>query len=119
MPQLVQLPDIFWSQLFWLAVVFGILFFVVGMNMLPKIEGTIDARHAKISEDLAAAERARTQADETEADYRSRIDASRAEALRATQASKADAALEAEKQIKAADEEIGVKTRAGEERIQA
>ena len=28
MPQITQLPLIFWSQLFWLAVVFGIIFFV-------------------------------------------------------------------------------------------
>ena len=44
MPQIAQLPDIFWSQLFWLAIVFGILFFVIGRGMLPKIQATVDAR---------------------------------------------------------------------------
>jgi len=34
MPQLAQLPQIFWSQLFWLAVVFGITFFVIGLGMV-------------------------------------------------------------------------------------
>ena len=86
MPQLDQLPEFFWSQLFWLAVVFGILFFVIGRSMLPKIEATVDARDAKVTEDLAAAQRAREQADEIETDYRARIDAGRAEALRAKQA---------------------------------
>lgn len=119
MPQLDQLPEFFWSQLFWLAVVFGILFFVIGRNMLPKIEGTVDARDAKVAEDLAAAERARAQADEVEADYRARIDASRAEALRAVQASKQDAAREAEARVKAADAALATKTGAAEARIQA
>ena len=53
MPQIDQLPDIFWSQLFWLAIVFGIIFFVIGRGMLPKIEATVDARDAKIADDLA------------------------------------------------------------------
>jgi F-type H+-transporting ATPase subunit b len=117
MPQLAQLPTVFWSQLFWLAVVFGILFFAIGRRMVPKIEATVDAREARVVEDLAAAGRARDQADEIEADYRSRIDASRAEALRAVQASKQDAAREGEERMKAVDAEIAAKTRAAEDRI--
>ena len=35
MPQIEQLPFIFFSQLFWLAVVFGIIFFVIGRGMVP------------------------------------------------------------------------------------
>jgi F-type H+-transporting ATPase subunit b len=119
MPQLDQLPEFFWSQLFWLAVVFGILFFVIGRSMLPKIEATVDARDAKVTDDLAAAQRAREQADEIETDYRARIDAGRAEALRAGQASKQDAAREAETRVKAADAELANKTGAAEARIQA
>lgn len=117
MPQLIQLPDILWSQLFWLAVVFGVLFFVIGRNMLPKIEATVDARDAKVAEDLAAAERARAQANETEAAYRARMEASRAEALRVTQASKEKAAGDGEDRVKAADAEIGAKTKAAEDQI--
>lgn len=119
MPQLDQLPEFFWSQLFWLAVVFGILFFVIGRSMLPKIEATVDARDAKVTEDLAAAQRAREQADEIETDYRARIDAGRAEALRAVQSSKQDAAREAETRVRAADAELANKTGAAEARIQA
>jgi F-type H+-transporting ATPase subunit b len=117
MPQLSQLPDIFWSQLFWLAVVFGLIFFVVGRGMLPKVEATVNARDAKVTDDLAAAERARVQADEIEAAYRTRMDASRAEALRVIKASKEAAALQAEGRVKAGDVEIGAKTAAAEQRI--
>lgn len=117
MPQLAQLPDIFWSQLFWLAIVFGIIFFVIGRGMLPKIQATVDARDSKIAEDLAGAERARAEASQTEEAYRARIDESRLEAMRVTQASKQDALRETEVRIKTADAEIGVKTTAAEDRI--
>src|SRR5687768_13618895 len=103
MPQLEQLPTIFWSQLFWLAVVFGIVFFAIGRGMLPKIEATVDDREAKVVEDLAAAESARDQADETEAEYRARIDAGRAEALKVTAAAKQDSSRATEAQVRDAD----------------
>lgn len=119
MPQLEQLPAIFWSQLFWLAVAFGILFFVIGRGMLPKIEATVDDREAKVAEDLAAAERARGQADETEEEYRSRIDAGRAEALKVTAAAKQDSARAVEARLRDADGAIREKVEAAEARLRA
>jgi len=117
MPQLAQLPTVFWSQLFWLAVVFGVLFFVIGRRMLPKIEATIDEREAKVGEDLAAAERARDQADETEAAYRVRIDESRAEALKLAAAAKQSSAKATEERMHAASAENAEKIEAAEARI--
>jgi F-type H+-transporting ATPase subunit b len=70
MPQLNQLPEVFWSQLFWLAVVFAIIFFFIGRGMVPKIQSTVDARDKQIADDLAAAQAARAAADETEAAWR-------------------------------------------------
>ena len=80
MPQIEQLPYIFFSQLFWLAVVFGFIFFVIGRGMLPKIQGTVELRDAKIAEDLERAQAARAEAEETEAAWRARMDTARAEA---------------------------------------
>ena len=119
MPQLEQLPTIFWSQLFWLAVVFGIVFFVIGRGMLPKIEATVDEREAKVAEDLAAAERARDQADETEAEYRARIDAGRAEALKVTAAAKQDSSRATEARVREADAAIREKVEAAEAQLRA
>ena len=119
MPQLEQLPTIFWSQLFWLAVVFGIVFFVIGRGMLPKIEATVDDREAKVVEDLAAAERARDQADETEAEYRARIDAGRAEALKVTAAAKQDSSRATETRVRDADAANREKVNAAEARLRA
>jgi F-type H+-transporting ATPase subunit b len=117
MPQLDQLPTIFWSQLFWLAVVFGLLFFVIGRRMLPAIEATIDRRDAKVGEDLAAAERARDQAGETETAYRARIDESRAEALKVAAAAKAASARTTEERMQAANAENAARVAAAEARI--
>jgi len=82
MPQLTQLPLVAYSQFFWLLLVLALIYFGIGRAMLPKIQSTVDARDKRIADDLAAAQAARTGADETEAAYRARIDESRAEALK-------------------------------------
>ena len=76
MPQLDQLPLAAYSQFFWLLVVLALLYFGIGKLMLPKIQSTVEARDKRIADDLAAAEAARTAADETEAAYRARMDES-------------------------------------------
>jgi F-type H+-transporting ATPase subunit b len=119
MPQIQQLPFIYASQLFWLALVFGTIFFVIGRGMLPKIQSTVDARDQRITEDLAGAERARAEADDVEAAYRAKLEASRAEALKVTQASKQVSARDAEARVKAADADLGERLRQAEERIAA
>jgi len=66
MPQISQIGEIYASQLFWLAIFFGAIFVVIGLGMLPKIIGTVDARDAKIAADLKSAEGARAAADALE-----------------------------------------------------
>lgn len=119
MPQITQLPFIFASQLFWLLIVFGAIFFVIGRGMLPKIQSTVDARDRRIAEDLALAEQARVRADEIEAAYRRRMNETRDEAMRVAAASKQETGRESETRIKAADAEIGTRVQAAEERIRA
>ena len=117
MPQIAQIAETYASQIFWLLIVFGLIYFGIGRGMLPKIEATVDARDRKIADDLAVTHRARAFADETEEAYRTRMDAARSEAQAATQAAKATAAAESEKRVKAADEEFGLKIGAAETRI--
>jgi F-type H+-transporting ATPase subunit b len=119
MPQIEQLPDIFWSQLFWLLVVFGILYFAIGRGMVPKIQSTVDAREQKIAGDLAAAQQAREAAEETEAAYRARIDASRAQAATVTQEARQVSARETEAKVRAAAEKIAAKVASAEAGIRA
>lgn len=117
MPQLNQLPEIFWSQLFWLAVTFGIIFMVIGRGMVPKIQGTVDLREKQIADDLQRAQEARAGADETEAAWRARMDTARAEAGRLTQDAKQEGALNTEKKVKAAADKLSLKVEASEAKI--
>ncbi|HEY0013849.1 MAG TPA: ATPase [Allosphingosinicella sp.] len=119
MPQIAQISEIFASQFFWLAIVFGLIYFVIGRSMLPRIEATVDARDARIAEDLAEAERARARADEIEETNRLETERSRGEALKVTQAAKDAAARDREARVKASDAETGVRVGAAETRIRS
>ncbi len=103
MPQINQLGDVLYSQLFWLALTLAVLYFGVGRAMLPKIMGTMDARDARVTDDLAAAQAARDAADATEEAYRTRMNESRADALKLAAAAKADAGRATEARVAAAD----------------
>jgi F-type H+-transporting ATPase subunit b len=119
MPQLNQLADAAYSQFFWLLLVLALIYFGIGHFMVPKIQSTVDARDARIAEDLAAAQRARAAAEQSEADYRARIDESRAEALKVAQAAKVASARTTEERVRSANEEIGTRVGAAEARIRA
>ncbi len=99
MPQLNQLALVAYSQFFWLAVVLGLIYFVIGKGMLPKIQSTVDARDKSIADDLAAADAARTEADAVEEAYRLVMNASRGEAAKLTAKAKADSAATTEKKL--------------------
>jgi F-type H+-transporting ATPase subunit b len=117
MPQINQLADAAYSQFFWLLLVLAILYFGIGRMMLPKIQSTVDSRDQRIAGDLAAAQAARSAAEETEAAYRARMDESRGEALKVAQAAKVSSAKATEERVKAANGEIGAKVEAAEARI--
>jgi len=103
MPQLNQLSDVILSQLFWLAITLGFIYFVIGRGMLPRIQATVDQRDQRIADDLAAAELAKAKADETEEAYRLAMDASRAEAMKLSATAKQQAAAKIEKLTAKAD----------------
>ena len=117
MPQIEQLPAIFFSQLFWLAVVFGIIFFVIGRGMLPKVQSTIEAREKRIAEDLERAQAARAAAEETEEAWRERMDAARAEAAKLAQDAREESARQTEAKVNKAAERINFKVEAAQGKI--
>jgi F-type H+-transporting ATPase subunit b len=117
MPQINQLADVALSQIFWLLLVLGLIYFGIGKAMLPKIQSTVEQRDSKIAGDLAAAQAARAAADETEAAYRARMDASRADALRLAAEAKQASARTNEERIRAASAETDARVQAAEARI--
>ena len=103
MPQLSQIGEIYASQLFWLVIVFGLIYFGIGKAMVPRIERTIDDRNARITGDLAAATTARDAARASEEAYQGGLDTARTQAAQTVGAAKARATAAAETKMKAGD----------------
>lgn len=117
MPQIAQLGEVWSSQVFWMLVTFGFVFFVVGLGMVPRVQSTVDARDGRISGDLAAAKAAFARGDEIEADYRTHENESRAAAQALVAESRARAAKATETRIAAEDAVIADKVAAAEAKI--
>jgi F-type H+-transporting ATPase subunit b len=103
MPQIEQIAEIYASQLFWLVIFFGAIFVFIGLGMVPKIQGTVDARDARIASDLQEAATARGTADTLEEQYRAALDKSRAEAAQVAAEAKAASARATEAKVADAD----------------
>jgi F-type H+-transporting ATPase subunit b len=117
MPQLYQLPDVLLSQLFWLAIGLGFIFFVIARGMVPRIQATMDSREQKIASDLESAQQARVAADETEAAWRTRMDAARADAARIANEAKLASAKDTEARVRKAADKIDRKVEAAQAKI--
>lgn len=117
MPQISQIAATYASQIFWLLLIFGFVFFVIGRGMVPKVMGAVALRDRQIADDLAAAETARAKADEEEEAWRERENANRAQAQAHVAKSKADAAAASEKKLTAAQKRIDKRLAEAEERI--
>ena len=89
--------------------IFGLVFFVIGRGMVPRVMDTVAMRDNQIAGDLAAAQAARDQADEQEEAWRKRENANRAEAQALIGSAQADAAAQAEKKLAAAQKRLDKK----------
>jgi F-type H+-transporting ATPase subunit b len=105
-------PSVFVPQLFWLAAIFGLLYFVVVRPTLPKVGRVIEARETRVAADLDAAEAAKGQADA----IRTRYDEGMSEARKAAQsevaAAKEAAARATEKRLAVLAGELEARTEA-------
>jgi len=119
MPQIAQLADTYASQIFWLLVFFGLVFFVVGRGMVPKVMATVDARDKQIATDLAAADAARKAADAEEEAWRAQANRQRAESHALIAAAKADAAKASDVRLAEAGQRIDGRVAEAEARIAA
>lgn len=117
MPQIAQLATTYASQVFWLLVFFGLIFFVIGRGMVPKVMATVDQRDKQIADDLSAAEAARAAADAEEEAWRVQENKQRAEAQALIATAKAEAASTTQASLDVASGKIEQTVSAAEARI--
>lgn len=117
MPQIEQIAATYASQIFWLLLTFGLVFVVVGLGMVPKVAATIDDRDRSVAGDLAAAEAARTSADQAEENWRVKENAARETAQKRLAEARGQAAAASEKTVAAAHAQNEKKLAEAEARI--
>lgn len=119
MPQISQLATTYSSQIFWILVFFGLVFFVIGRGMVPKVMATVDARDKQIADDLAGAEAARRAADAQEEAWRLQAGRQRSEAQALIAKAKAEGAKAAEGRLAEAGRKVDARLSQAEARIAA
>ncbi|WP_443971525.1 F0F1 ATP synthase subunit B family protein [Sphingobium sp. CR28] len=119
MPQIAQLAEVWSSQIFWMLVTFGFVFFVIGLGMVPKVQSTVDMRDQKIAGDLAAAKATFEGADALEEQWRARENEARSTAQTLMAEAKAKAAKQREDALAKADSAIATEIASAEAEIAA
>ncbi len=117
MPQIAQLSETYASQIFWVLIFFGFIFFAIGRGMVPRVMATVEARGSQIASDLAAAEAARKAADAEEDAWRVQANAQRAEAQALIARAKAESAKVTETSLTAAKAAIDARLAEADARI--
>jgi F-type H+-transporting ATPase subunit b len=96
-PGLPQLKVDTWpSQLFWLAVVFGIGYLFMARVVTPRIGSVLEERHTRLDDDLTRAREASAEAAQTRSEYEASLEEARAEAATFARNAAADAQAKAD-----------------------
>ena len=70
-----QLDPTYWaSQVFWLAIIFSSIYFLIAKIFIPKIKNNIDARESKIRKDIEEANLLKEEADKKLKKYNALIE---------------------------------------------
>ncbi len=105
------------SQILWLAITFGLFFLFLKKVILPRVADILSTRESRISSDLKAADKMKTEADAAVAAYEQELAAARAKSVeianKASNAAKTDAAAKR----KAAEEALDKKLAEAEAKI--
>lgn len=110
-------PEYFASQLLWLAITFGVFYYVLSKTIIPRIAEIIENRQGRITADLSAAERMRADADEAQAAYEQELAAARANSQRIAQDARDGARTDADLQRKRIEAELDGKLESAQARI--
>ena len=112
-------PSTFPSQIVWLAITFGALYYYMSKRFLPKVGEVIETRRARIAKDLDEATAMQQQADAAAAAHEKALADARAKAQALAQATRDQLAAEADAKRKALEDELAAKLAAAEAQIAA
>lgn len=88
------------SQLLWLAIAFGLLYYLMSRHIAPRIGGILEDRANRIASDLAAAQTMKAEADAATASYEKSLAEARANAQAIAAETKAKITAEADAERK-------------------
>jgi F-type H+-transporting ATPase subunit b len=109
----------FTSQIFWLVVLFGLLYWLMSRIALPRVGAILDDRATRIANDLAAARTAQEQAAEAQRQHDKTLADAKAAAQATAQETHRALAAEADAKRHALESELATKMAAAETQIAA
>ena len=104
-------------QLFWLAVTFFALYFIISKIVIPRTGGVIEGRKNQIDSDLASAQRFKVDTDKAVAEYEKALADARSRAHVIGQDARAKLSAEVDKERSTLDGELAAKIAAAEKTI--
>jgi F-type H+-transporting ATPase subunit b len=110
-------PTWYASTVFWLLATFGVVYYLMSKVALPRVEGILETRAAKIDGDLSAATAMQQKAKESGEAYEKLLADARANAQGIGQKAKDEAAAEADGRRKVVEADVAAKLAASEASI--
>lgn len=110
-------PDTFASQLLWLAITFGIFYYLMSRVVLPRISNILETRRGRIAQDLDQAGRLKDDADEAVAAYEQELASARKKASSIATTARDKAKAETDGERKSAEAALDAKLVEAETRI--
>lgn len=110
-------PSTFSSQLFWLAVTFGLLLVLLSRIFLPRLGGILESRSNHIADDLDSAARMQREAEHAEKAYEQALSDARAKAHNVAETTRASINTEIEAETEKADAETAKQMETAEKKI--
>ncbi len=111
--------DLFASQLFWFAITFGALYFVLSRYVLPKIGGVLEKRAGTIKSDLDQAAERSAEAEHARANMEKAVAKARADARAMVEAARAEVTAKLTAEQEAAEKRLGERIAAAESKVDA
>lgn len=105
------------SQILWLAITFGVFYFLVSKMIAPRLSGIIQTRESRIASDLAEASRMKNEADAAVAKYEHELSEARAKSAAIAAEAREKAKVEADAERARIEGELASKLASAEASI--